>query len=298
MVEGMSDQRPPEPPDPDQPGPDGGDALPPPPHHQGVPPPPSRPLPPGGEAHLPPPLPPPGGGASYPYPTYPKGPQNPGRVSEYSPAEAIGYGWSKFKENVSAFVLLALLAFVASAVINLIGSLVSDGDGFVSGSPSGTFSFDPVALVFQILGQVVIVLFGAALVRGAFDAVDGHPVSLEGMFTRWDKVQVVVAALVVSVLTTIGLVLLVIPGLIVLFLTWFTTYFVVDRGQDALTAIKSSVVFTGQNVGPVLLFALLGFLCLVAGALACLVGLLVAYPVVTIGAAYTFRRLHDQPVVA
>ena len=42
--------------------------------------------------------------------------------------------------------------------------------------------------------------------------------------------------------------------------------------------------------------ALLSFLCFVVGALACLVGLLVAYPVVSIAAAYTYRRLQDQPV--
>jgi len=296
MVEGMSDQRPPEPPDPDQPGPDDGDALPPPPHHEGVPPPPSRPLPPGGEAHLPPPLPPPGGGASYPYPSYPSGPQNPGRVSEYSPTEAIGYGWSKFKDDFLSFLALALLAVVATAVINFIGSRASGGASVVGMTQEGGIAFEPVALVFQILSNIVGVLFMAALVRGAFDATDGNQVSLGAMFTRWDKVQVLLAALVVSVLTTIGLLLLVIPGIIVIFLTWYTTYFVVDRGQDALTAIKSSVVFTGQNLGPVLLYALLGFLCLVAGLLACFVGVFVALPVVVIGAAYTFRRLHDQPV--
>ena len=49
-------------------------------------------------------------------------------------------------------------------------------------------------------------------------------------------------------------------------------------------------------VGPLLLLALLSFLCFVAGALACLVGLLVAYPVVTVAAAYTYRRLQGQPV--
>ena len=63
-----------------------------------------------------------------------------------------------------------------------------------------------------------------------------------------------------------------------------------------MTAIKSSFSFTSGNVGALLLLALLSFLCFVAGALACLVGLLVAYPVVTVAAAYTYRRLQCQPV--
>ena len=105
-------------------------------------------------------------------------------------------------------------------------------------------------------------------------------------------------ALIVSVLTTIGLVLCVLPGFVVIFLTWFARYFVVERGQDAVTALKSSFSFTSSHAGPLLLLALLGVLCFVAGALACLVGLLVAYPVVSIASAYTYRRLQGQPVAA
>ncbi len=182
-------------------------------------------------------------------------------------------------------------------MISLIGSLVTGGDSLFSYDSDG-FQFSPLAGVFNILGQVATTLFGAALIRGAFDAVDGREVTLGGMFERWDKIQVVVAALVISVLTTIGLVLCVLPGFVVIFLTWFTTYFIVDRGEDAVTAIKSSFSFATQHVGPLLLLALLSFLCFVVGALACLVGLLVAYPVVSIAAAYSYRRLQDQPVAA
>ena len=44
------------------------------------------------------------------------------------------------------------------------------------------------------------------------------------------------------------------------------------------------------------MFYLLGIVAFIVGAVLCLVGLLVAAPVVLIGAAYTFRRLHDEPV--
>ena len=214
---------------------------------------------------------------------------------DYSPTDAIGYGFSKFKDNAGAFILLALAAVGASIVISIIGSIVTDGSGVISYDTSG-FSFNPLAGVFQIISQVVLTLFGAALIRGSFDAVDGREVTMGSMFERWDKLQVLVVALVVSVVSTIGFVLCILPGFVVLFLTWFAAYFVVERGQDAVTALKSSVSFTTNHVGPLLLLALLSFLCFVAGALACLVGLLVAYPVVTVASAYSYRRLQDQPV--
>ena len=187
------------------------------------------------------------------------------------------------------------MAIGTGILISVIGSIVTGGDALFSYDSDG-FQFSPLAGLFNILGQVAVTLFGAALIRGAFDAVDGREVTLSSMFERWDKLQVLVVALIVSVLTTIGFVLCVLPAFVVIFLTWFAMYFVVERGQDAVTAIKSSFSFTSSHVGPLLLLALLSFLCFVAGTLACLVGLLVAYPVVTVASAYSYRRLQDQPV--
>jgi hypothetical protein len=234
-------------------------------------------------------------GYGQPPPNYPTYGADPGGMGAYSPTDAIGYGFGKFKDNAGAFLLLALVAIGTGIVISVIGSIVTGGDALFSYDSSG-FQFSPLAGIFNILGQVAVTLFGAALIRGAFDAVDGRQVTLSSMFERWDKLQVLVVALIVSVLTTIGFVLCVLPGFVVIFLTWFAMYFVVERGQDAVTAIKSSFSFTSSHVGPLLLLALLSFLCFVAGALACLVGLLVAYPVVTVAAAYTYRRLQGQPV--
>jgi uncharacterized membrane protein len=40
----------------------------------------------------------------------------------------------------------------------------------------------------------------------------------------------------------------------------------------------------------------LGIICIVVGAILCLIGLLAAVPVVLAGAAYTFRMLNNEPV--
>ncbi len=169
-------------------------------------------------------------------------------MGPYSPTDAIGYGFGKFKDNAGAFLLLALVAIGTGILISIIGSIVTGGDALFSYDSDG-FQFSPLAGVFNILGQVAVTLFGAALIRGAFDAVDGREVTLGSMFERWDKIQVLVATLVISVLTTIGFVLCVLPGFVVIFLTWFATYFIVDRGEDAVTAIKSSFSFASKNVG-------------------------------------------------
>ncbi len=240
---------------------------------------------------------PPGGGQGYgqPPPNYPAYPAGPGGAGGYSPTSAIGYGFNKFKDNAGAFILLALLAVGISIAISVVGSIVSGGASMIAYDSSG-FEFSLIAFVFNILAQLAGTLLTAAGIRGALDAVEGREVSVGAMFQRWDMVQVVIAAVIISVVSSIGFVLCFLPGVFVVFATWFTSFFIVDRGLDAITAIKSSFRFTMDHFGTLALLALLSVLCLAAGLIACVVGLLVAYPTVMIASAYSFKRLQDQPV--
>lgn len=225
----------------------------------------------------------------------------PGGRPPYSAPSAIGYGWRKFTQNLGPFLLLGLIAVGSALVISFLGSVFSGGgdlmadrsDDGMSFALAGGFGF--VGILFNLLGQVVATFFQAALIRGAFDSVEGRPVTIGGMFERWDKIQVLVTALLVSIMVSIGVVLCILPGIVLMFFTFLAMYFVVDQGQDAITAIKSSFRFTADNAGNLLLLALLAFLVLLLGAIACLVGLFVAFPVITIAAAYTFRVLQGQP---
>ena len=65
-----------------------------------------------------------------------------------------------------------------------------------------------------------------------------------------------------------------------------------------MKAISDSVKLVSSNVGDSLLLALLSILVLIAGAIALLVGLIVAYPVTALAAAYAYRTFRGQPVAA
>jgi uncharacterized membrane protein len=73
-------------------------------------------------------------------------------------------------------------------------------------------------------------------------------------------------------------------------------FYVVDKNLPAVEAVKASVSLTTSRLGDTVLFYVLGIICLVVGAILCLVGLLAAVPVVLAGAAYTYRVLNDEPV--
>jgi uncharacterized membrane protein len=130
----------------------------------------------------------------------------------------------------------------------------------------------------------------------ALDVTDGKETSTGAVFAWAAKPKVVSAALLVAVATFVGTLLCYLPGLIVGFLTMFTMFYVVDKDLPAMDAVKASVSLTTSRLGDTVLFYVLGLVCIVVGAILCLVGLLAAVPVVLAAAAYTFRVLNDEPV--
>lgn len=212
----------------------------------------------------------------------PMPPPPPGELVNFSAGAAIGYGWRGFKNNAGAFLGLALLVIVVSAVF---GSL-SSGQGQTS----------VVGGLLQIVGQVITTVMTAALIKGALDVTAGRSVSIGSMFEGWDKLQVVIAAILVAIGTVLGLILLIIPGLIFMFLTWFTNNFIIDRQLSAIDGIKASISFTAANVGDLLVLALLSLGVAILGVLALVVGIFVAIPVIMIAAAYAYRVLQGQQV--
>jgi uncharacterized membrane protein len=249
----------------------------------------------GGSYGTPPPPPPPpthdgeGGYGGYGYPAY-------------DVIEAVKYGWKKFMENAGAFVVMGLLTFVVVGVLSTLGRALSGGFdasdgqyGFSMGVGVGA-GFSLVGTLFNILANIAGVFLSAALARGALDAAEGRKVEIGAMFTRWNPVQVWILSILVGIGTMIGVILCILPGIAFAFFTWYSTYFVVSEGQGAIDAIMSSLRFTADNIGNLLLLFLLAVVICILGACACFVGLLVAIPVTTIAAAYTFKTLRGQPV--
>lgn len=274
---------------------------------EGTPPPPPPENPYGSGGTPPPSAPPPsdqpptdpgGYGAAAPPPPPATG------AGSYDAVEAIKYGWAKFSKNVTPFLIGALIVGVISIAFSLLGQIIAgalfdtsqtttidpatgavdvEGAGFITGLlANGVVSF---------VGQVITTLATAGLLKMAFDAVDGREVSLSTMLEGWDKVQVLVATILVGIATFIGIVLCVIPGIVVAVLCAFTTAFVVDKKLGAVDAIKASIDLVRNNAASVIVWILLAIMCLVVGAIACGVGLLVAFPVILISQAYTVRAL-------
>jgi hypothetical protein len=255
---------------------------------QGSYPPPQGSYPPPSDGGYPPPpgsYPPPPG--SYP-PPQTGGYQSPhghpgGGLAPVAPeltvGSALSYGWSKFSANVGPWILVSLLAVAASIVVNLVFG------GFGENNSVG------LALVGAIVSFVINVLFQAAYIRGALTELDGGRPRVGDFFRFSNFGTILVLAIVIGLLVGIGLVLLIIPGIVLAYLTYFALTFAIDRDRSLGAALSESFSLTRHNVGKLLPLAVVCFLLNIVGFVLCLVGLLVTIPVTLIAGTYAYRVL-------
>jgi uncharacterized membrane protein len=235
-----------------------------------------------------------------PPPPPPPPPSAPGGSSDaFSAPDAIGWGWRKFTANVVPIVIAGVVVVGISIAVNVIGGAIAGGGGGAMGFGDSPGSFDLGSAIVSLLASIVQFVLGAAVARTALDVADGQEFDFFGAFGKINIVNVIIASVIVGILTTIGFLLLVIPGIIVIFLTFFTTYFVVDDSNASpVQAVQDSVKLVTSNLGDSLLLALLNILVIIAGVIALCVGIFVAYPVTVFATAYAFRKFRGQPVAA
>ena len=247
---------------------------------QGNYPPPQGHYPPPGGYPPPPGNYPPQGGYPPPPGNYPPGSSQYGGFgapTQLNVGEAIGYGWKKFSQNAGVWIAFVVAAALIQFVINVIFG------GF------DTNELSALSIIGAIVSVFVSILIQAAYVRGALHETDGNRPSF-GSFFQFENIgAVVVASLLVSLMTVVGFILLIIPGFIVIFLTWWTLQFVIDRNEQPVDAIKSSFRAISSNVGPLLLLALALVGINILGAIPCGLGLLVTIPLTIIASTYAYR---------
>lgn len=233
-----------------------------------------------------------GGDALGGYPSAP--PPPPGSFDGYGPqgfsaGSAVGYGWRKFWANPGSWLLIALLFIVIQGLIEAVtGGLSSGGD--LSNSYSSS------RIIGSLVSAVVGWILQAQLVKGALSESAGRKASVAEFFKFENVGAVIVASIIVGVLSTIGFLLLVIPGLIVVFLSMFVYQFLQDEDLDGVAAVKASFSLVSKNFGKLIGLALLLIVINLVGLCLVGIGLLVTLPITAIATTYAYKTLQGQPV--
>ncbi|VDM88425.1 putative integral membrane protein [Mycobacterium basiliense] len=305
------------PPPPPPPGygapPPPGYGAPPPPGYGAPPPPPSYGQPPSGYSppgYSPPPPPPPGYGP--PPPGYPPQPGFGGPVKPaFSVGEAFSWAWNRFTQNIAALVAPVaiyglILAAVGGVMIGLFLALsdrttTTYTDAYGNTSETVNMTTSPLGGIVMFVGYLalfaVALYMHAGITTGCLDIADGKPVSVATFFKPRNLGAVVLTGLLVIVLTAIGSLLCVIPGLIFGFLAQFAIIAAVDRSLSPIDSIKASITTVREQLGNTALSWLVQYAVVLAGEFVCLVGLLVGIPVASLIQTYTWRKLSGGQVV-
>lgn len=202
---------------------------------------------------------------------------------KFSPTEAIKFGWETFKKRPWFFIGAMAILVIASIVSEIPSSVVDSATGATEDNPSILGSLVSYALnVLISMGMTAFFLAAHDNLEGADFSVLWHPSPYWKFFAT---------SFLATVAVTIGLVLLIVPGLIAMVLFMFSTFLVIDRELGPIEALKASMEMTKGQRWPLFGFILLCALVVFVGILALGIGVLVAGPVAGIAYAYAYRQL-------
>ncbi|MGH6734854.1 MAG: hypothetical protein ACRECX_02070 [Methyloceanibacter sp.] len=202
---------------------------------------------------------------------------------DFTVGSAIRFGWETFKTRPWFFVGATVIMGIAYLVLGTLTTAIDTTTGGSAEEPT-------------LLGTIVNIGLSTLINMGVtafFLAAHHNPQGVE-FSALWHPRpfwKFLGASILVGLTIGIGFLLLIVPGVIALLFFIFTTFIVIDRELGPIEAMKESMRITKGYRWPLLGFILVVALLMLAGALALLVGLLVAVPVTTLAFVHVYRVL-------
>lgn len=201
-----------------------------------------------------------------------------GQTAVFSTSEALRFGWERTLANLKPLLALGVLGGVLS--------LVNQG---LSGQRGGFLG--------ALLVQVAQLAVGFVSLRVLLGIHDGRPFDLRGpgLFAGFGSYLLTV--ILVSLLVSVGLVLLIVPGVLWALHFGLAPVLVADEGRPPLVALRESKALTEGVRVELLGFVALAFGVNLLGALALGVGLLLTVPTTGLAAIFVLRKLQGRRAV-
>jgi len=181
---------------------------------------------------------------------------------------SIRQGWEMFKQHIGEFVGFTLVIFAVSALF----------------SKFGTFG--------SILGTAVAAPFSAGFAIVAFNLLAGKSLQFGDFFKGFNYfLPLFLAGLATGILVSIGLFLLILPGIYLAVCYMFVMHLIIDHRMEFWDAMETSRKIVTKNWFTVFGLAFALFAVNLLGMLAIVVGLLVTIPVTSCAAAVAYREI-------
>lgn len=211
--------------------------------------------------------------------------------------EWIGEGWQMFVSQWQSWVVL-MLVFLIIIMIPIVPVYVlaigaqlaaaTDPDNPPE-APTMLFAFLPIFYLVIILGSAYL-MCGAY--KAAFKQLRGGRVAVSDLFSGGDVFLKAAGGFVLTaILTGIGAVFCILPGLVVAGLLYFTMPLIIERRLGVFEAMQTSFERTKGQWLMFALFAIVVGILAQIGSVACGVGILVTFPLYFTINAVAYRDL-------
>jgi uncharacterized membrane protein len=185
--------------------------------------------------------------------------------------KAAGFGWDSIKKDLWYFVGLA---FVYMAINSL--------------SSSSTITNVNLDFIGLFIGPWLT----AGLTRIALDYYGGKKPPFETLFIQFKYfLRIFGSQILIGLIVVGGLILLIVPGIYWALKYQFVTNIIVDKNVGILDAMHQSGELTRGVKLQLLLFDFAMAGVMILGGLALGVGILVAFPIVTLAGIYVYKKL-------
>ncbi|MCG2712913.1 MAG: hypothetical protein L6416_11410 [Candidatus Omnitrophica bacterium] len=204
-------------------------------------------------------------------------------METFSAKEIFSFGWMKAKKFLVLFCGLFLIIFAVNLLL-----------AFFKNTPSRT---NESMFLIYALSCFVDLVVGLGLIKVALDICDDKTPGYAVFFYNFDIfLNYTVGFILFSLLTTLGILILVIPGIVWFLKFQFFGYFIVDKKLGPIEALKESARITHGIKLRLIKFAILvGFINFL-GALVLGIGLIVSIPTTIIAHAALYRKLASKSI--
>ena len=214
--------------------------------------------------------------------------------NSFSIKEAYRWGWSAFKENWKFLIGILFIAFFVQFAFGVLEKTILMF--FQSGSSQILQIFLGILyIIVSLTSMIVNILIMLGYIDICLKIYDNKKVCYKDLFMQHKKLPVAIfAAILYLIGVSLGLLLLIIPGIIVGILLSYYPYYIVDENKGSIDSLKESYALIRPVFFKMLLFMIVNILVVMLGTLALFVGLLVAYPVVALANTFVYRSLVAQ----
>jgi len=219
----------------------------------------------------------------------------------FSISEALRFGWNTTKSNLGILIGFSIATLIIFRIPSIISNIAPENIFL------GTISF--------VIAAVLYLVVTMGMIKTALRLCDQEKARFSDFFSQYHLFFRYFFAIVLwGLITWVGMILLIIPGIIWGIKYFFCDYFVIDKKSKPIEALKQSAAITrGIKWQLFVFFVAIGFIgilgalpylislfvtfpafMLVLDGLFLSVGSLIALPINTLATAFVYRKLLAQ----